>query len=99
MDRLAAAFRAEVSIDFGQTTSDGLFTLEYTPCIGMSDQAPALLINDKVVTRVSTDMVREIVQTLRTTKSLEQLKLNLGDGNNSHPLVRSMVNNNLRERG
>jgi len=99
MDRIAAAFRTELGIDFGQTTSDGLFSLEYTPCIGMCDQAPALLVNHKVVTRVSTDMVHEIVQTLRTTKNLEQLKLTLGDGNNGHPLVRSMVVNNLREPG
>jgi [NiFe] hydrogenase diaphorase moiety large subunit len=99
MDRIAAAFRAELGIDFGQTTADGLFSLEYTPCIGMCDQAPALLINHKVVTRVSTDMVHEIVQALRATKNLEQLKLTLGDGNNSHPLVRSMVVNNLREPG
>ena len=99
MDRVAAAFRAELGIDFGQTTADGLFSLEYTPCIGMCDQAPALLINHKVVTRVSTDMVHEIVQTLRATKNLEQLKLTLGDGNNGHPLVRSMVVNNLREPG
>jgi [NiFe] hydrogenase diaphorase moiety large subunit len=99
MERIADAFRAELGIDFGQTTPDGLFSLEYTPCIGMSDQAPALLINDKVVTRLSTDRVRDIVQTLRTTKNIEQLKLTLGDGNNSHALVRSMVVNNLRERG
>jgi [NiFe] hydrogenase diaphorase moiety large subunit len=99
MDRIAAAFRAELGIDFGQTTADGLFSLAYTPCIGMCDQAPALLINHKVVTRVSTDMVHDIVQTLRATGNLEQLKLTLGDGNNSHPLVCSMVVNNLRERG
>jgi [NiFe] hydrogenase diaphorase moiety large subunit len=99
MDRIAEAFRAELGIDFGQTTEDGLFSLEYTPCIGMSDQAPALLVNDRVVTRLSTDKVREIVHTLRATKNLEQLKMTLGDGNNSHPLVRSMVVNNLRERG
>ncbi|HEX7506218.1 MAG TPA: NAD(P)H-dependent oxidoreductase subunit E [Polyangia bacterium] len=99
MDRIAAAFRAELGVDFGQTTPDGLFSLAYTPCIGMCDQAPALLINHKVVTRVSTDMVHEIVQTLRSTKNLEQLKLTLGDGNNGHPLVRSMVVNNLREPG
>ena len=99
MDRIAEALRAELGVDFGQTTSDGLFALEYTPCVGMSDQAPAMLVNDKVVTRLSTDRVRDVVQTLRATKNLEQLKLTLGDGNNSHPLVRSMVVNNLRERG
>jgi [NiFe] hydrogenase diaphorase moiety large subunit len=99
VDRIAEAFKAELGIDFGQTTADGLFSLEYTPCIGMSDQAPALLVNDRVVTWLSTDRVREMVQTLRTTKNLEQLRLTLGDGNNSHPLVQSMVVNNLRERG
>ena len=99
MDRIAAALRAELGIEFGQTTPDGLFSLRYTPCIGMSDQAPALLVNDKVVTKASTDLVREIVQSLRATKNLDQLKLTLGDGNNSHPLVHAMVNNNLRERG
>ena len=99
MDRIAAAFRAELGIEFGQTTADGLFSLEYAPCIGMCDQAPAMLINRKVVTRVSTDMVHEIVQTLRATKNLDQLKLTLGDGNNGHSLVRSMVVNNLREPG
>lgn len=99
MDRIADALRAELGIDFGQTTSDGLFALEYTPCIGMSDQAPAMLVNDKVITRLSTDRIRDVVQTVRATKNLEQLKLTLGDGNNGHPLVRSMVVNNLRERG
>jgi [NiFe] hydrogenase diaphorase moiety large subunit len=99
MDRIAAALRAELGIDFGETTSDGLFSLEFTPCIGMGDQAPAMLVGDKVITRVSTDTVREIVHILRTTKTLEQFKYALGDGNNGHPLVRSMVVNNLRERG
>jgi len=99
MERIAAALRADLGIEFGQTTKDGLFSLEYTPCIGMSDQAPAMLVNDTVVTRVSTDMVHEIVQTLKATKNVGQLKLTLGDGNNGHPLVRAMVQNNLREPG
>jgi [NiFe] hydrogenase diaphorase moiety large subunit len=99
LDRIAEALRSELGIDFGQTTADGMFSLQYTSCIGMSDQAPAMLVNDKVVTRVSTDDVREIIQTLRATGSLDQLKLTLGDGNNSHPLVRAMVMNNLRQRG
>jgi [NiFe] hydrogenase diaphorase moiety large subunit len=99
MERIAQAFRKELGITFGQTTPDGLFSLEFTPCIGMCDQAPALLVNRKVFTRVSTDMVKEIVRTLRETGDADQLKFTLGDGNNSHPLVRAMVVNNLRERG
>jgi [NiFe] hydrogenase diaphorase moiety large subunit len=98
-DRVARAFREELGIDFGQTTADGLFTLEHTPCIGLCDQAPAALINDKVVTNLSSDRARELIEVLRTSSDVEHLKLTLGNGNNSHPLVRSVVRNNLRERG
>jgi [NiFe] hydrogenase diaphorase moiety large subunit len=98
-DRVGRAFREELGIDFGQTTADGLFTLEHTPCIGMCDQAPAALINDKVVTNLSSDRARELVEELRASGDVEHLKLTLGNGNNSHPLVRAMVRNNLRERG
>ncbi len=98
-ERVGRALRQELGIDFGQTTADGMFTLEHTPCIGMSDQAPAALINDRVITSLSGDGARELVADLRKTGNLEHLNLTLGDGNNSHPLVRSMVRNNLRERG
>jgi [NiFe] hydrogenase diaphorase moiety large subunit len=87
-DRVGRAFREELGIDFGQTTADGLFTLEHTPCIGMCDQAPAALINDKVVTNLSSDRARELVEELRASGDVEHLKLTLGNGNNSHPLVR-----------
>jgi [NiFe] hydrogenase diaphorase moiety large subunit len=98
-ERVGRALREELGIDFGQTTPDGMFTLEHTPCIGMCDQAPAALINDKVITSLSSDGAREIVETLRKTGNIDHLNLTLGNGNNSHPLVRSMVRNNLRERG
>lgn len=99
VDRVAAALREVLGIDFGQTTSDGMFTLEWAPCIGMCDQAPAALINDKMVTHLSSDSAREIVRTLKESGDLGRLKLTLGSGNNSHPLVRSVVDNNLHQRG
>jgi [NiFe] hydrogenase diaphorase moiety large subunit len=99
VDRVASAMREALGIDFGQTTADGMFTLEWAPCIGMCDQAPAALINDKMVTNLSSDTAREIVRTLKETGDLGRLKLSLGSGNNSHPLVRSVVNNNLHQKG
>ncbi len=98
-DLVADAFRQELGIDFGETTSDGKITLEYTPCIGMSDQAPAALVNDEVVTYLSSDRVKEIVSTLRRSGNPEKLVHRLGDGNNAHDLIRSMVHNNVRRRG
>jgi [NiFe] hydrogenase diaphorase moiety large subunit len=97
--RVAQAFREELGIDFGQTTADGLFTLEWTPCIGMCDQAPAALVNEKVMTWLSSDQAREIIGTLRRTGDIDKVRHTLGSGNNSHRLVRSMVSNNIRRRG
>jgi len=98
-DRVAEAFREELGIDVGDTTPDGLITLEYAPCIGMCDQAPAALVNETVVTHLSSDAAREIVRKLRQRLAPHQLVEHLGDGNNAHPLVQSMVVNNIRKAG
>jgi [NiFe] hydrogenase diaphorase moiety large subunit len=49
----------------GETTADGAITLTHTPCIGMSDQAPAALVNDVVVTQLTPERAREVVRDLR----------------------------------
>lgn len=98
-EKVAGAFKDALGIDFGETTPDGKISLEWTPCIGMCDQAPAALVNDVVVTYLSTDKAREIVETLKKTGDPKELVHRLGDGNNAHPLVRSMVHNSVRKRG
>jgi len=70
MDKVAKAFEKEVGVKFGQTTSDGKITLEYTPCIGMCDQVPAVLINNTVLTNVSPKDVPGIVNSLRKGEGL-----------------------------
>jgi len=99
--RVGAAFQEALGIGFGQTTADGLFTLEWTPCIGMSDQAPAALINHVVATQLSSDSARRIVEILRQDGSPEKVvrAFGFGDGNNGHDLVRAMVHNNIRQPG
>ena len=62
---IAEALQAELGIGFGQTSDDGLFTLEWAACLGMCDQGPALLVNDVVHTRLTTDRVRQIVAECR----------------------------------
>ncbi|MHC4675437.1 MAG: NAD(P)H-dependent oxidoreductase subunit E [Planctomycetota bacterium] len=98
-NQVAQAFARELGIEIGQTTPDGNFTLEYTPCIGMCDQAPAALINEVVVTKLHPDAARKIVQNLNKHLDPKKLPHTLGDGNNAHPLVNSMVANNIRRTG
>ena len=98
-DEVAEAFSKELGIGFGDTTADNKITLEYTPCIGMSDQAPAAIINNEMITNLSADKVHTIVETLKQTGDPKKLVSSYGDGNNSHELVKSMVNNNLMQKG
>lgn len=97
--RVGKALRDELGIDFGETTEDGKISLEYTPCIGMCDQAPAALINDTIVTYMSPDSVKRIVKNLREDPDPQKLVSRFGDGNNAHDLMRSMVHNNIRQEG
>lgn len=64
-ERVARAFEEELGIRFGETTEDGRISLDYTPCIGMSDQAPAALVNEVVVTGLNGDKARDLVRHLK----------------------------------
>lgn len=99
VERVAEALKEELGIDFGETTPDGRFTLEKTPCIGMCDQAPAIMINDVIATYMSGDKAKELIQKLKVNDDPSKLTTRLGDGNNANELVRSMVHNNIREKG
>ena len=96
---IAGIFSEVLETEPGKTSNDGRFTLEYTPCIGMSDQAPAMLINDQVITRLTAELARSVAQALRDGCKPEALELPAGDGNNSHPKINAMVNNNIRLAG
>ena len=60
-DRIARQLENELGISFGETTSDGRFSLEWANCLGMCDQGPAMLVNEQVFTRVTPEKVHEII--------------------------------------
>lgn len=98
-EAVADAMAKALGITMGETTADGAITLTHTACIGMSDQAPAALVNDVVLTHLTPDRARDIVADLRRHLDPHQLVTMVGDGQNAHPLVRAMVRNNIRHRG
>ncbi len=63
--RLARQLENELGIRFGETTPDGRFSLEWASCLGMCDQGPALLVNDRVYTKVTPDQVHQIIEDCR----------------------------------
>ena len=62
---VARQLENELGIKFGETTNDGRFTLEWTNCLGMCDQGPAMLVNDKVFTSVTPMKVHDIIEACR----------------------------------
>ena len=98
-DAVGEALIKELGIGFGDTTGDGKITLEKTPCIGMSDQAPAMMVNDTVVTDLTPEKIPALVEQLRQNPDPQALVTELGDGHNADPLVRQMVHNNIRGPG
>jgi len=98
--RVLHAFEKEFGIREGEITPDGLVGLFSTSCIGMNDQEPAALINDKVFTRLTPFRVKEIVRDIKLGKSVEMMNsAGYGDGENQSELIRSVVSNNIRKKG
>lgn len=56
------AIEDQLGIKMGETTEDGRFTLEYCPCLGLCDIAPAIMINKKVYGNLTADSVRDLIK-------------------------------------
>lgn len=59
------AIRKELGIEVGDTTPDGRVTLETTACIGLCDQAPAMLVNGEPHVRLTPEKARAVVAGLK----------------------------------
>lgn len=58
-------FRKVLGIKEGETTSDGLFTLDTLRCVGSCAIAPVVLVNDKVYGYFTKPQVNELINNLR----------------------------------
>jgi NADH:ubiquinone oxidoreductase subunit E len=65
-DQVLDQFKTELGIDIGETTQDGLFSIEQTRCIGVCALAPVVTINDRVYSKVTSSRVKEILHILRS---------------------------------
>ncbi len=59
-------FRTRLSIDVGECTEDGKFSLEACRCIGACGLAPVITINDEVYGKLSADDVDNILDDYET---------------------------------
>ncbi len=64
-DKVLDAFRTELGIDIGETTQDGLFSLENSRCLGVCALAPVVTINNKVYSKVTPAQVSDLIRQAR----------------------------------
>ena len=60
-----ATLFAELGIGFGETTPDGIFTLEQNNCAGMCDQGPSMVVNEEPHIHLTEASVRSILNDYR----------------------------------
>ncbi|MBV9286714.1 MAG: NAD(P)H-dependent oxidoreductase subunit E [Hyphomicrobiales bacterium] len=56
----------------GETSADGAVSVDLTSCTGMCDQGPALLVNNRAVTRMTARRVDEICDLVRSDVPLSE---------------------------
>lgn len=61
-DEVEKAIKRELNINIGETTKDKKITLEYTNCLGMCDQGPAMMVNDKIYTKLTPEKAVKILK-------------------------------------
>lgn len=97
--KVVETFEAALGISMNETSHDEAFSLEYTPCIGMCDQAPAAMVNDVILTNLTPDRVQQIVADLKSGKRPEDLVSHRFDDMSPNERVDRMVADNIRHAG
>jgi len=54
-----------LSVEVGETTRDGLFTLETTSCLGVCGVAPAMMIDEEVYGNLTPKKIETIIERIR----------------------------------
>ena len=57
----------ELQINDGETTTDGLFTLNNVACLGCCSLSPVMMINGETYAKLTPDKARKILREIRKT--------------------------------
>jgi NADH-quinone oxidoreductase subunit E len=65
----------KLGIAMGETTADGLFTLQQSECLGACADSPVMLVNDRSMCSFMTnDKLDQLIDGLRATAAVPQVK-------------------------
>ncbi len=63
--QIADKLKEILKINFGETTIDGLFTLESCECLGLCGNKPSMMINKEVYTGLNIEIIDLIINDIR----------------------------------
>ncbi len=66
------AFKQELGVSEGETTKDGLFTLEVVACIGACGLAPVITVNGEFYAKMTPERASELINELRSKNDAEK---------------------------
>ncbi len=66
-ESLLEYLKKRLKVNIGETTGDGVFTLELTSCLGICGVAPAMMINEEMVGNLTPEKVDAILEERRQT--------------------------------
>jgi len=72
--RLEKQLMNELGINFGETTKDGLFSLEYCNCLGMCDRGPVLMVDKKLISKVKPADIPSIINACKNNNLDEKFE-------------------------
>lgn len=64
-DKILEELEKQLGIKCGECTPDGLFSIDSCRCVGACGLAPVMMINDEVYGKLTTGMVKEILDKYR----------------------------------
>lgn len=77
-ENLLKYFKDKLKIQEGETTADGLFTLEMTSCLGICAVAPAMMVNNKVYDNLTPKKLDQIIEKCQTGEIETEKLISLG---------------------
>ena len=68
-DKILMEFEKELGIKQGETTKDGLFTIEQTRCVGVCGLAPVVMINEKTHGSLTVEEIPGLIKAILDIES------------------------------
>lgn len=73
--RIADYLKQTLGVEYGETTEDGMFTLEEVECLDACDRAPVLQVGDQYIGPVTREDVDKLLERLKNTPEPTSVKL------------------------